>query len=213
MYDDYKYQATRNAMQTVHEFQQMRTTLREEYAAAAKQYNEKELARRCEGYANEYNESLQKVLAALKALEADIATRKTSRINKALALGTAEEDFKLLSLPVTLSADDLRVLLSRNAENVLFCRAVAEYAKNKEYNDAKDLLAAGENIHAKSHAGEELCAWLRNVTETPGSGLATASTIKNHLEGKNCRRNTSVQSKLFHDLHDNGTFAGLEADT
>lgn len=213
MFDDYKYQATKNAMQAVHDFQQTRTSLRARVAEAAKKYNEKALVSYCEGCAEEYNESLQKVLAALKALEADISTRRTSKINKALAIGAAEEDFKLLSLPVTLSADDLRVLLARNAENPLFRRAVAEYAKGKGYTDAKDLLAVSENIHAGSRAGEELCAWLRNVTEVPNDRLANSATIRNHLEGKGCARNVTTQSSLFYDLHEKGIFADMEANT
>lgn len=211
MFENYKYPSTRNAMQAVHDFQRVRASLREAIAEDAKKYNEKEQARRREGYANAFNESLQKVSEALKAMEADISTRRAARINNALSIGTAAADFQLLSLPVTLSVEDLRVLLARNAETPLFCRAVAEYAKGKGYTEAKDLLAAGENIHATSRGGEEICTWLHKVTETPDSRLASAATIKGYLEGRGCNRNANVQNDLFYALHENGTFAGMEA--
>lgn len=62
-----------------------------------------------------------------------------SRVEKArsemLHIGNAEEDFKLLALPVTLSRNELRAMVKRNEGNVLFARAVSQYAKDHQYDD------------------------------------------------------------------------------
>ena len=52
-----------------------------------------------------------------------------------LHIGNAEEDFKVLALPVTLSRDELRAMVKRNEGNVLFARAVAQYAEEHKYDD------------------------------------------------------------------------------
>lgn len=55
-----------------------------------------------------------------------------------MTIGEAEEDCRLLSLPVDLSPDELRLMVKRNEGNVLFGRAVAKYAREHGY-DQKDL--------------------------------------------------------------------------
>lgn len=61
--------------------------------------------------------------------------------NDYLSIGDASADYQLLSLPVTLTPDDLRTLVKRNEGNALFARAVGLYAKEHGYNEHKDLAA------------------------------------------------------------------------
>lgn len=46
----------------------------------------------------------------------------------------AEEDFKVLTLPVTLTQKELQIMAERNKGNSLFLRAVKEYAEKHNYS-------------------------------------------------------------------------------
>lgn len=88
-------------------------------------------------FAHVMRDTREKLSAAKKAAHARADALKCSYAT----VGDAEEDYKLLQLPVTLSADELRTLAQRHNGDVLFLRAVSEYAQRKGYTDAKDLTA------------------------------------------------------------------------
>lgn len=85
-----------------------------------------------EQYRAANHEARNAVSEAIKAAHNRVENSRAD----ALHVGNAEEDFKLLSLPLTLSRDELRAMVKRNEGNALFARAVSQYAKDHQYDDA-----------------------------------------------------------------------------
>ena len=115
-----------------------------------------------------------------------------SRVEKArsemLHMGNSEEDFKLLALPVTLSRDELRAMVKRNEGNVLFARAVAQYAEEHKYDDPDfralaNPLPFNEELQRAVKAEEPLqyCAYIAGN----GHYFKTEAEMREYLS---CRR-------------------------
>lgn len=83
-------------------------------------------------YRDANHEARNAVKEAIRAAHSRVEKSRSEMLH----IGNAEEDFKLLSLPVTLSPSDLRAMVKRNEGNDLFARAVSQYAKDHNYNDS-----------------------------------------------------------------------------
>lgn len=105
---------------------------------------------------------------AVKAAEVEIlaelqAAAEREAINM-LSVGNAENDFKLLSLPVKLSENELLTLAKKNKDNALFVRAVVEYAGRHGYDSremhglrgAADKAGKNKYVEAVNAANEML---------------------------------------------------------
>lgn len=89
--------------------------------------------------------------------------------SSALSIGDAEEAFKLLSLPVSLSVSELRTLLARHPGNMLFGRAVAQYAKDHGYEDRNLLAMAGGYVSAE--AGKNQINGMYDIVQRYGADV------------------------------------------
>lgn len=82
----------------------------------------------------EYRESYFAAQEAMQALWAGSFANVDEIEASHITTGKAEEDFKLLSLPVTLTMQELRRLAEKHKDNALFIRAVKEYAVKHDYS-------------------------------------------------------------------------------
>lgn len=144
----YVHSSTAEAMAAVRKALRAAVELTEKAEKAKKRYSdqiytamEKELNEQYSNLCADARHALE------KARQASLA-RVDQAVANALSIGDAEEDFKLLSLPVTLSENELRALLARHPDNMLFGRAVAQYAADHGYNDP-DLRVRGQ-IHVNT---------------------------------------------------------------
>lgn len=94
----------------------------------------------CDRLNAEYRESYLAAHEALRAMWAGSFANVDEIESAHITVGKAEEDFKLLSLPVTLTTKELRILAEKHKDNVLFLRAVKEYAEKHNYSE-KDFAA------------------------------------------------------------------------
>jgi len=69
-------------------------------------------------------------------------------------------DYAFLTLPVTLTADELTMLRDRNIENPLFCRALQQYTKIHKIDDFIDL---SDNISSRKRIIE---SFFKDMTDS-----------------------------------------------
>lgn len=86
-------------------------------------------------FQQQYRAANEEARQAVKEAIQAARNRVENARSEMLHIGNAEEDFKVLALPVTLSRDELRAMVKRNEGNVLFARAVAQYAEKHKYDD------------------------------------------------------------------------------
>ena len=212
---NYKYQSTEKAIEAVQELQNVRQEIQEAILYDAQRYKEPEQMKRRNNYASKYADTWISANTAISNLEKDIESRKAEALNKALTDKGAEDDFRLLALPVTLSPNDLRVMLERSGSNMLFCRAVAEYADRHGYASERDLYRHSAGNDANSAAGRELCSWLRKVIDH-GEDTArhiTAQNIDDVVKARRSTRSARTQADVFTRLCTKGAFEAWEAET
>lgn len=90
---------------------------------SAERYQERE-AELMQRFRNARSAAYDKVMDASRALKQYAQASKSRDIT----IGQAEEDFKLLGLPVPLTAEDLALMVERNLDNAMFFRAAQDYA-------------------------------------------------------------------------------------
>lgn len=132
---NYKNVDTFYAMKKIREMFALARELGQQIDRCKQRYSPELANQKIMEFHQQYRAANQEARKAVK--EAIQAAR--NRVEKArsdmLHIGNAEEDFKVLSLPVTLSRDELRAMVKRNEGNVLFARAVAQYAEAHKYDD------------------------------------------------------------------------------
>ena len=137
---NYKHAETAYAMRKIREMFALAKELAPQIDRCKQRYSPELANQKIMEFHQQYRAANHEARKAVK--EAIQAAR--NRVEKArsemLHIGNAEEDFKVLSLPVTLSRDELRAMVKRNEGNVLFARAVAQYAEAHKYDD-RDLRA------------------------------------------------------------------------
>ncbi len=136
----FKHESTRQAVEALCDLYAEAQRLHDELNAARQRYRPDVFKEIEETKQKDFNRTLSQAMEVVKTAKAAAYERADSMKGDHLTMGDAEEDFKLLSLPVTLSPDELRALAKRHEGNVLFSHAVGEYAEAKGYNDARDLL-------------------------------------------------------------------------
>lgn len=212
---NYKYQSTEKAIEAVQELQNVRCEIQDAMKGDARLYKESEQMKRRNGYASKYADAWIRADTAIGDLEKAIEERNAEAVNKALTDKGAEEDFRLLALPVTLTPNDLRVMLKRSGSNMLFCRAVAEYADKHGYASERDLYRNTAGHYANNAAGHELCTWLRKVIDhgTDSARHITAQNIDDVVKARRCTRSANTQAAIFTRLCTEGAFEAWEAET
>lgn len=103
---------------------------REYKATCKREVAEAKIANLRKEYAESYSAACQAMGAMWKSSFELIDKIEASHLT---ATG-AEEDFKILALPVTLTQKELQIMAARNKGNTLFLRAVKEYAENHGYS-------------------------------------------------------------------------------
>lgn len=125
-----KYVETENSIKAVKNHLILVATLAEDHTNDEKLYLPREVEsrdmQRRERFKNSYEKVVKTLLDMRSAYEK--AIEKSNDPTNTLKL-SAEEDFKMLTLPVTLTVEELITLVNRNLDNDLFKRAVREYAE------------------------------------------------------------------------------------
>ena len=103
---------------------------REYKATHKKEVAEAKIANLRKEYAESYSAACQAMGAMWKSSIELVDKIEASHLT---ATG-AEEDFKILALPVTLTQKELQIMAERNKGNTLFLRAVKEYAEKHGYS-------------------------------------------------------------------------------
>ena len=133
---DYKYAETSYAMRKIREMFALAKELAPQIERCKQRYSAELANEKIMEFRQQYRNANEEARKAVK----DAALAARARVERArsdmLHIGNAEEDFKLLALPVTLSRDELRAMVKRNEGNALFARAVSQYAKDHQYDDA-----------------------------------------------------------------------------
>ena len=151
----YKHVATRNAVAAIYGYfseaallyEQLKNT---EYKLSSEGYEQKRQNLQ-QKFQQVYRSTRQAVEAAVK----DAKERAEAAKSSYLTIGNAAADYQLLALPVALTADDLRALAKRNADNPLFLRSVGQYAKEHSMLEDREKNADLRNLqYAKSGADE-----------------------------------------------------------
>lgn len=112
-------------------------------------------------YRDASEEARQAVKEAIQAAHSRVEKARSEMLH----IGNAEEDFKVLALPVTLSRAELRAMVKRNEGNALFARAVAQYAKEHKYDDPDFRVLANplpfeDHHHNIDAAGQQLMRYV-----------------------------------------------------
>ncbi len=158
---NYRYSTTSDAMTKIRKMYALLHELGTEKDRISKRYSPDVAKPMLDKINAQYREANQAardaVNAAIKAAHARVDNARSEMLH----MGNAEEDFKLLSLPITFSRDELREMVKRNEGNVLFGRAVAEYAKDHKYEDPDICALANPLPFDKQHhdidaAGQQL---------------------------------------------------------
>lgn len=151
----YKHVATRNAVAAIYGYFSEAALLYEqlentEYKLSSEGYEQKRQSLQ-QKFQQVYRSTRQAIEAAVK----DAKERAEAAKSSYLTIGSAEADYQLLALPVALTADDLRTLAKRNADNPLFLRSVGQYAKEHGMLEDREKNADLHNLqYAKSGADE-----------------------------------------------------------
>lgn len=132
---NYKHAETAYAMRKIREMFALAKELAPQIDRCKQRYSPELANQKIMEFHQQYRAANHEARKAVK--EAIQAAR--NRVEKArsemLHIGNAEEDFKLLALPVTLSRDELRAMVKRNEGNALFARAVSQYAHEHKYEE------------------------------------------------------------------------------
>lgn len=125
------------------QYQDARST----YSDAVFREKEAEILGSARVFSGGVHDKLKKAVAEIKEIA---AKSEASHI----VIGAAADDFALLTLPTLLTADELAVVITRNAENPIFCRAADEYIAKHGIPESKALTAA-RNARAAAAAKQE----------------------------------------------------------
>jgi len=183
----YKHAKTGEAIKALLEYHNMAETLKEELEQAKKRYSPEVYEQKQKEAQDKFLPFFSAAKLAIDAAAKDMKERGEKAALHALSIGSAEEDFKMLSLPVNLSPDELRMMLKRNEGNVLFARAVGEYAQKHNYNgaDCRDLSALRAHSNAINDAlklSEEFERILSNYLVSDKLSHMAANWQKHALE-------------------------------
>lgn len=185
--NQYRHAKTGEAIKALLEYHNTAETLKAELEAAKKRYSS-------EVYAQKQQEAQDKFLpfysAARLAIDAavkDMKERSEKAALDALSIGNAEEDFKILAMPVKLSPTELRLMLKRNEGNALFARAVGEYAQKHDYTgadyrDFSAFRAPATTISDSLNRSEEFTRVLSNYLVSDNLSRMTTNWQKTALE-------------------------------
>ena len=132
---DYRHHETKAAMEAIRSMHKLLSDMRIELDRAQARYSHEVYLQIKDKLAAKYKEATAAARNAVTTAIKAAYDRNDRHCNDLLKIGNAEEDFKLLSPPITLTNTELVTLLNRNEGNALFARAVSVYADQHGYND------------------------------------------------------------------------------
>lgn len=187
----YVHSSTAEAMAAVREALQAAEDLSEKLKQAKQRYSDQVAATIEKDLNNQYSTACMNAKYALERARRASLDRVDQAVSSALSIGDAEEDFKLLALPVNLSANELHTLLARHPDNMLFARAVAQYAKDHGHEDRSLLAMAADHIDAsaeKSSINGMYDILLKYVADVPLAVAAQKADIRvfEQMEAEGC---------------------------
>lgn len=145
---NYKHDATAKAAAAIRSMFALSHELEKEQARIKARYAPDIAYEKLQALNAQYKQSAEAAQQAVQAAVSAAHDRLEQEQAAMLTLGNAEEDYKLLALPVNLTPDELRVMAKRNENNPLFKRAVAKYAEDHHY-DAADLRSYASGVSPK----------------------------------------------------------------
>ena len=132
----YKNHHTQKAVEGLRSFYALVESLRTEQEYVSGRYKGVALDEKNDDIRRRYNAAAEAVRGlVVKAIE-DAHAREYKRLGDQVTADAASPDFAVLQLPVTVTADELRLLLERNKGNMLFTRAAGEFAVAHGYDAA-----------------------------------------------------------------------------
>lgn len=144
---------------------------------ARKNYAGERLGRELAKLENEYSAAYKNAVFAMERMWTEARERLSSGQMEHLHNRDCDDDFKLLTLPVTLTEKELMHLAEKHQSNPLFIRAIIEYAQQKKYDD-KPFKAV--NMHAGNDINENMknLEYLQSRVENWYSSAETLSKFK-----------------------------------
>ena len=123
--------------------------------------------------------ALKAITAQFDGIKATIVERQAAVNEKNAQMGVdaLTDDYKYLSLPVTLSTSELERLITRNADNHLFVRAAQEYAASHGLD-----INVPDTSKARLQAASDAAGALLNAVQTDNATMLSIFT-KNCLPG------------------------------
>lgn len=191
---NYKYPTTATAMDKIRDTIAMVPVMASEIERIKSRYAPAIAEEKISGLCNQYRDACRSAHASVKEAISAAHERVEEKRSAMLHLGNAEEDFKLLALPVTLSRNELRVMLKRNEGNEMFARAVGQYAQEHNY-DEPDFRALGTDEFEMQHQNiDDAGRQLLHYCEDDRLGAAIAN------DWRGLAFNTVEALGLFDDL-------------
>lgn len=102
-----------------------------------------------------------------------------SKRRKAIDSSKISPDYELLSLPVKLSKDELEMLAVKNSDDILFQRALSEYAQK---NEIKEYTPRVFDIQRKEEAIENMKSIFNAATLGEDASQLASNAEKNSLK-------------------------------
>lgn len=168
-------------------------------AMSAKYYQDEE-AKVFETFRNDVMQTRLKIREKVEALQ-DIA--RSNKMKNLVKAGNNEEDFNLLTLPVTLTEEELTMLVDRHLGNELFVRAVKEYVEKRgiRISDEFSTSIANAMVYQKEHDGT---ASAKRIGEYLESYMPTEAVLLSAPELK-------AQTNIFNHVEDSGLLVKLDS--
>lgn len=158
---DYKYAETSYAMRKIREMFALANELAPQIERCKQRYSAELANEKIMEFRQQYRTANEEARKAVKNAAQAARARVERARSDMLHIGNAEEDFKLLALPVTLSRDELRAMVKRNEGNYLFARAVSQYAHEHKYEEPDfralaNPLSFNDDLHTADEAFSHL---------------------------------------------------------
>lgn len=199
----YTHSTTGAAVRAIFNLFNLGAELNEKLKTARRDLSAERYKERYDAYHLEFqtarSNAFQTVLEACDAIPGYVNASKSRDLN----IGDAENDLKLLALPVALSGEDLALMLERNLDNMIFVRTVTEYAQkhgldtDARFIEASKKAAVASQKHAYEKNGKMLHDYLRGYF--PDEGILMD-------DGK-----LQTQREAFQTIEESGLLAKLDA--
>lgn len=199
----YTHSTTGAAVRAIFNLFNLGAELNEKLKTARRDLSAERYKERYDAYHLEFqtarSNAFQTVLEACDAIPGYVNASKSRDLN----IGDAENDLKLLALPVTLSGEDLALMLERNQDNMIFFRAVTDYARAHGLENDPRFIEASKKANA--------AALLRDYEK---KGQMLHNYLRSYFPDESILMDESKlqsQRAAFQSIEESGLLAKLDA--